>query len=102
MIKDVGFNVGLHYLYCRVKNAHGRAKLVSLEHATEVDSLVSLHKQEKKINLCMLREKPALILQNKGISLMMRVEPPETSEHTLSQVILSSQISNAQLIQYRL
>ena len=66
MIERLGFKVGLHYLYCRVKNAHGRGKLVPIEHGSEVGKMVSLHNNEKKINLCVFREKPSVDIATAG------------------------------------
>ena len=69
MIESVGFNAGRHYLYCKVNNAHGRGKLVHIEHAPEVEKLVSRHKNEKKINLCVFREKPSVGIATAGSQL---------------------------------
>ena len=66
MIERLGFKAGLHYLYCRVKNAHGGGILVPIEHASYVDKLVSLHNNEKKINLCVFREKPSIDIATPG------------------------------------
>lgn len=60
MVDEVGYKTALHYLYCRVKNAHGRGKLVPIEHPGEVEILVSHHKNEKKIELYVYREKPSV------------------------------------------
>jgi hypothetical protein len=57
MIQGVGFSPALHFLYYRGKNAHGR-QLVSIEHGTEVEKMVSPHNNEKKINLYVFRENP--------------------------------------------
>ena len=66
LIESVGFCAGRHYLYCRVKTADGRGKLVPIEHGSEVEKLVSLHNNEKTINLCVFREKPSVDIATQG------------------------------------
>ena len=58
MIEGIGFHAGLHYLYCRVKTADFRGQLVPIEHSSKVEKLVSMHNNEKKMNLYVFREKP--------------------------------------------
>jgi hypothetical protein len=66
MIEGVGFNAALHFLYYRVKNAHGRGQLVPIEHESEVGKIISLHNNEKKIHLYVFREKPSIDIATPG------------------------------------
>jgi hypothetical protein len=66
MIESVGFNIAFDYLYYRVKNAHGRAQLVPIEHAPEVERMISLHNNEKNINMYVCREKPNIDIATPG------------------------------------
>jgi hypothetical protein len=101
LIESVGFCGGRHYLYCRVKNADGRGKLFPIEHAPEVETLVSMHSNEKKINLCVFREKPSVDIETPGSHLDVESGSSRNKRKTVSG-ILSSKISNAQHLQYRL
>ena len=66
MIESVGFSSALHFLYYRVKNAHGRGQLVPIEHGTEMERMISLHNNEKNINLYVFREKPNVDIATPG------------------------------------
>ncbi|KAK1663839.1 hypothetical protein QYE76_051998 [Lolium multiflorum] len=66
MIETVGFHGAFDYLYYRVKNAHGRAQLVPIEHASEVETMVSLLNKEKNIYLYVFKEKPNIDIVTPG------------------------------------
>ena len=103
MVESVGFNIALDYLYYRVKNAHGRAQLVPIEHAPEVERMISLHNNEKNINLYVFREKPNIDIATPGSqSVDESGSTRKKRVYTVSGFVLSSQISIAQHLQYRL
>jgi hypothetical protein len=66
MIETVGFHGAFDYLYYRVKNAHGKAQFVPIEHASEVETMVSLLNKEKNINLYVFKEKPNVDIVTPG------------------------------------
>jgi hypothetical protein len=66
MIETVGFHSAFDYLYYRVKNAHGRVQLVPIEHASEVETMVSLFNKEKNIDLYVFKEKPNVDIATPG------------------------------------
>ncbi|KAK1653102.1 hypothetical protein QYE76_070907 [Lolium multiflorum] len=66
IIKTVGFHSAFDYLYYRVKIAHGRAQLIPIEHASEVETMVSLLNKEKNINMYVFKEKPDVDIATPG------------------------------------
>jgi hypothetical protein len=103
MIETVGFHGAFDYLYYRVKNAHGRAQFIPIKHAPEVERIISLHNNEKKINLYVFREKPNVDIATPGSqSVDESGSTRKKRVYTVLGFILSSQISIAHHLQFRL
>jgi hypothetical protein len=64
--------------------------------------MVSLLNKEKNINLHVFKEKPNVDIATPGCQSTDESVSPERSQGTLSQVMLSSQISIAHHLQFRL
>lgn len=57
LIENVGFSGARDYLYCRLNNGPGKGKLVPIDHGSDLEQLKRIHSNDKKISLCVFREK---------------------------------------------
>ena len=88
MIESVGFSA-IHFLYYKKKNLRGRGHLVHIDNDSHVRKMISEHKNEKRVHFYVFKERPPLISHHQSVSLMMKIDPPESIERTMSQVIFS-------------
>lgn len=56
LVESAGYQLAFDFLYYRDRKARGRAQLVPIENESQMERIISLHSNEKKIHLYVFRE----------------------------------------------